>query len=179
MFVLPRIGNDSPLVLFNPYITYSDENGIEDACSEALIKYPKRFKQYNKVSIMPIYGTICVYDPLLHAFTVLNLKTMLDEQLQKETMKGYFLALLEKQLPQLISPQWDFAWVHSRTFSLWGVDWDFHVYPSSAYFKASIKRVFLIFCLVTLGFLGGFVWVLLRARNAKAEINSDYMVHLK
>jgi hypothetical protein len=51
LFVLPRIGDDSSLVLFNPYVMYSDENGIKDVCAEALIKYPKRFKQYKKFQL--------------------------------------------------------------------------------------------------------------------------------
>ncbi|MCH9756493.1 MAG: GGDEF domain-containing protein [Gammaproteobacteria bacterium] len=178
-FILPSVEMGSPLVLFNPYVIYPEAQVAKEACDQALVKHPDRLKAYHSMTLIPIEGSLCIYDPKLHMFAVLNLKTTLDEHLKKERMKGYFLALLEDQLPELASPNWNLSWIHSSFFSFLGTQWKIHVYPSSAYIEARIKRVFLIFCMIMIGFLSLLTWWLLRRRESSSVLDPDYVAHLK
>ena len=151
----------------------------KEACAEALVQYPERLKTYEKLTFLPLDDVLCVYSPMLHTFAVLNLKTTLDEALQQERRRGYFLALLENQLPDFIADNWHFSKVHSRFFSFLGTEWKIHVYPSGAYLEASIRRIFSMFSIAALGCLGLLGWWFLRRRAASNAFDADYITHLK
>ncbi|MDF1646394.1 MAG: GGDEF domain-containing protein [Legionellaceae bacterium] len=178
-FILPPAGVDGSLVLFNPYLLSVEETIAKEACTQALIEYPERLRKYSHVHLISVGNALCVYDPKLHMFAVLNLKTTLDEQLKQERMKGYFLALLEEQLPQVIPASSHFSWIHTRFFSFLGTEWKIHIYPSSAYIEASFRRVFRTFCItVGLGVLVFLGWFL-RRRYLNTRVHSEYVAHLK
>ncbi len=178
-FILPSAGtDDGALVLFNPYVMYPQALSAKEACTQALLQYPEQLTTYKNMSVLPLDNALCVYSPLLHTYAVLNLKTTLDEHLQQESMKGYFLALLEEQLPELIANS-ELAWVHSRIFSFLGTEWKIHVYPSGAYVEASMRRVFRVFGTSVLGCLGLLGWWSLRRRVNAHILDPHYIAHLK
>jgi diguanylate cyclase (GGDEF)-like protein len=170
----------SALVLFNPYILNAQQLSQKEACSRALIENSTHVSAYKKMTLIPLDNALCIYDPQLRMFAILNLKTTLDAHLKQERMKGYFLALLEGQLPEIIPSQWPFSWVHTRLFSFLGTDWMIHVYPSKAYLESSFRRAFLLFCmlllLVGVVFFGG--WFLKR-RTSETILDPNYVTHLK
>ncbi|MDF1677202.1 MAG: GGDEF domain-containing protein [Legionellaceae bacterium] len=180
-FILPPVGDgSSALVLFNPYTLDSQGRMAKETCDEALITHANQLKMYRKMTLIPMDGILCVYSPRLHMFAVLNLKTTLKEHLKKERMKGYFLALMEGQLPELIPSAWDFSWIHSKQFSFLGTEWKIHVYPSGAYIKSSFRGGFRLFLMAVAGCLGLFLWwgVVLRQKKSVA-LDPNYVAHLK
>lgn len=178
-FVLPPKGAEGSLVLFNPYVDYAAEKAVKKRCDQALAEYPERLEEYQDMTIIPVGKTLCVYDPLLHMLAILNLSTTLSEHLEAEMLKGYFLALLESELPEIVSPNWDISQVSSSFFNFLGTEWKLHVYPSKAYMESSLKRMFLMFCLFSMGGLGSIAWWMLRRRDKSLEVDPTYVAHLK
>ncbi|MDX2345843.1 MAG: GGDEF domain-containing protein [Legionella sp.] len=178
-FILPPRDMDSALIFFNPYIQTAQKYNENKTCERALKSSLKPLKAYKTMTLIPIDGALCVYDPKLQMFAVLNLKTALSEHLKKERMRGYFLALLEDQLPALMPAYWQFSRVHSRFFSFLGTEWKIHVYPSGAYVESSFRRAFFIFCTMALSGLGLLGWWFLRRRVSNTALDPNYVAHLK
>ncbi len=178
-FILPAIGTDSALVLFNPYATSRVAWIQKDACEKALNAHPKRLNTHKKMRLIPLDNALCVYDPEWQMFAVLNLRTTLDEHLKQERRKGYYLALLKDQVPELMPSEQHFAWMYSKLFSFLGTEWTIHVYPSGAYRESSFRRMFLIFCIISLGSIGLVGWWFLRREASSKALDPNYVTHLK
>jgi diguanylate cyclase (GGDEF)-like protein len=178
---LPSTGSDGSFVLFNPYVTHSDNLVVKEQCDSMLKEHPEWVQTYGKLTVIPVDQSLCVYGPRRHMLAILNLSITLDEQLRLEMMNGYFLALLDANIEPshpLVSA-WAPPWVHRKVFDFLGTHWAINIYPSKAYVEASIKRVFLVFCLTFVGGLGLFGWWFLRRRVRASGPDSHYVEHLK
>ncbi len=180
-FVLPSPDTEGSFVLFNPYVTHTDNAIVKDRCDRMLEEHPEWVKSYGKLTILPIEQSLCVYGPEGHMLAILNLNTTIDAQLKQEMMNGYFLALLDVDVTALDDglPSWAPPWVYRQPFDFLGTHWALSIYPSKAYIEASMKRVFLVFCLMFLGGVGLFGWWFLGRRVRAQRVDVHYMKHLK
>jgi diguanylate cyclase (GGDEF)-like protein len=177
--IFPSVGSKGSVVLFNPHVTQTAALTSKKQCDKLIREHPELMKTYKHMTVIPLDGSLCVYDSLFHMLAIFNLKTTLEEQLQHEIMKGYFLALSDRTTPELVSLDWNIPLVHRELFHFFGEPWRIKIYPSKAYVEASIKRVFIVFCLTVGGFLGLFVWWFLRYRWERIPLNSRYVNYLK
>jgi len=176
--MLPSSGGGGSLVLFNPYGTRFGTFVSKKECDLRLAQHPERMTTYKNMTVVPLNNVLCVYDPALHMFAVLNLKVILEDYLKKERMKGYFLALLDEATSDITMPYWKTSRVHHEFFDFFGTQWAIKTYPSKAHVEASIRRDFIAFFLIASGFLGLYFWWTWR-RKRPVLADANYVTHLK
>ena len=176
--MIPSRGIKGSLILSNPYGTYSGEFVSKKQCDQRVAEYPERVNVYKNMRVYPLDNVLCVYDPVLHMFAVLNLKVILEDYLKKERLKGYFLALFEDASSEISAPYWKISRVHHELFDFFGTHWSIKTYPSKAHVEASMRRDFVVFFLSITGLLGLYFWWVWR-RTRPAPADADYVTHLK
>lgn len=167
------------IVLFNPYTIETRSLRSKHHCDKLIQEHPNRVKTYKKMTVIPLDGSLCVYDSSRYVLAIFNLKTTLEEYLQNEIMKGYFVALSDKKIPEWLVFNWKIPLVHQESFYFFGAPWSIKIYPSKAYVEVSVKRVFMIFCSAIVGFIFLFGGWFLKYRWEKIPTNARYVNHLK
>jgi len=141
--------------------------------------HPELINTYQNMQVISVKGSLCVYDTRSNMLAIFNLKTILEEDLKHEIMKGYFLALSDKITPNLVSPDWSVPLIHREFFQLLGGEWDIHIYPSKAYVEARVKRLYIVFCTTLGGLVSLFFFWFFKFRWQLVPINSRYVNQLK
>ncbi|MDF1684592.1 MAG: GGDEF domain-containing protein [Legionellaceae bacterium] len=177
--VFPPVGSKGSVVLFNPHTTQTGALTSKSQCDKLMEKHPELIKNYQQMKIVSLGGSLCVYDMRSQMLAIFNLKTILDEDLKQEIMKGYFLALSDKITPEIVSPDWTIPLIHREFFQFLGADWDINIYPSKAYVEACVKRAYILFCTTLGGFVSLFLLWFLKFRWKLIPLNSGYVNRLK
>lgn len=110
------VGSKGSVVLLNPHATQTGLLTSKKQCDKLMREHPELVKTYQEMQVFSLDGSLCVYDLRSQMLAIFNLKTMLDEDLQQEIMKDYFLALSEKITPELVSPDWTIPLIHREIF---------------------------------------------------------------
>jgi diguanylate cyclase (GGDEF)-like protein len=177
--IFPAVGSKGSVALFNPHVTQTGVLTSQKQCDTLLQSHPELIRMYQDMQVIALDGSLCVYDTHSHMLAIFNLKTILDEDLKQEIMKGYFLALSDKITPEIVSPNWTFPLIHREFFQVLGAEWDINIYPSKAYVEACVKRAYIIFCTTLGGFVSLFCLWFLTFRWKLIPLNSRYVNQLK
>jgi|GEM_PF-3474373 len=177
-FVLPKTKVKSEVVLYNPYVNYTSSAMSKKKCDKARATQPDTIIQFHDVLVVPVGGSLCVYNPSATMVAILDLKATLHAALEEETMKGYFSMLMEEALPELSLPIQLNKLLYQTPYKLLGTQWDIYVYPSQAYVESRMKRVFLKYCVALLGALLVLGWWLGKYK-LKSALSIDEVEHLK
>lgn len=177
--VFPSVGAKASVALFNPYIIRTGALTSKKQCDSFMQEHPELISTYQNMQVISVKGSLCVYDTGSNMLAIFNLKTILEEDLKHEMMKGYFLALSNKITPDLVSPDWSIPLVHREFFEFFGGEWDINIYPSKAYVEARVKRVYIIFCTVLGALMSLFFFWFLKFRWQLIPLNSCYVNQLE
>lgn len=177
-FVLPKTQAKSEVVLYNPYVNYTSSALSKKKCDKARAARPDTVIQFHNVSVVPVGGSLCVYNPSATMVAILDLKATLHAALEEETMKGYFSMLMEEALPELSLPIQLNKLLYQTPYKFLGTQWAIYVYPSQAYVESRMKRVFLKYCVALLGALLVLGWWLGKYK-LKSALSIDEVEHLK
>ncbi|MDF1826873.1 MAG: GGDEF domain-containing protein [Legionellaceae bacterium] len=177
--IFPPVGSRPSVALFNPHIIQTGAITSKQQCDSFMEAHPELISTYQNMQVISIKGSLCVYDTRSNMLAIFNLKTILDEDLKQEMMKGYFLALSDKITPDLVSPDWSIPLVHREFFQFFGGEWDINIYPSKAYVEARVKRVYIVFCTTLGGLVSLFFFWFFKFRWQLVPLNSRYVNQLK